>query len=641
MCGIVGLVHAHGAPVAREDVIAMRDRLTHRGPDDAGLRVVGPVGFGSRRLSIFDLTPAGNQPMVTDDGRLWIVFNGAIYNHVELAAELRSMGHRFVSRSDTEVLLHMYAQYGKTCVHRLNGMFAFAIWDAYERTLFAARDRLGIKPFVYRHTPARFAFASEAKALVETEPRGPSPDHTAIADFLFAGAPLGTKSGFAGIQQLEPGHWLTWREGKLEVHRYWDIAYHYDGRREADLLADLAWLVDDAVRLHSRGDVAVGSHLSGGLDSSAVASLASRHVASLKTFAIRFAGGAYYDEGDHARVVADHIKACHVDAVPDPGTLVDLLPAMIYHMDAPLPTWGAFGYIAISQLARRHVKVSLTGHGGDELFAGYPKHFGTAFGSTDMFDFSTVPALGRSMLQRLRTSWQREGWRGVGRRLRRRFARRPETFEDRWVASHCGLEPAHHPLLQARFARSLDDYSPRDSYLRPMLEAPTSDPLDRCLYHDLRVYLPHLLAMEDRMSMAVSLESRVPLLDHRVVDLTARIPSAFKVSGREPKRLLREVVRPLLPPSILDRRDKRPFPIPVEQWLEASLFDTVRSILRTPRSLDRGIFDPDRLRENDLGLSDLWPILNVELWYRIFIDRDPVWVERAAALRTPAAAGVT
>jgi asparagine synthase (glutamine-hydrolysing) len=249
-----------------------------------------------------------------------------------------------------------------------------------------------------------------------------------------------------------------------------------------------------------------------------------------------------------------------------------------------------------------------------------------------MFDLSAVPVLGRSMRQRLRTSWQREGWRGVGRRLGQRLVRPHATFEDRWVASHCGLEPEGHPLLHPRFIRSVSGYSPRDSYLRPMREAPTSDPLDRCLYHDLRVYLPHLLAMEDRMSMAVSLESRVPLLDHRVVELTARIPPALKVSGREPKRLLREVVRPLLPPSILDRRDKRPFPIPVEQWLGASLFDSVRAVLKSPRCLDRGIFDPDRLREDDLRFSDLWPVLNVELWYRIFVDRDPVWVGRAAAL---------
>ncbi len=635
MSGIVGLVRADREPVVSSVIVAMRDSLTHRGPDDAGLYVAGPVGLGIRRLSVVDLTASGHQPMVSDDGNAWIVFNGEIYNHVELTADLRAAGHRFVSRSDTEVLLHLYERYGKECVHRLNGMFAFAIWDARTRTLFAARDRLGMKPFFYHHTSQRFAFASEVKALLESDPSLRQPDHRAVADYLFSGAPLGNKTGFADLRQLEPGHRLTWCEGRLDVARYWDVAYRYeDPRREPELLAELAWLVDDAVRIHSRSDVPVGSHLSGGLDSSAVASHAARYVHPLKTFSIRFDGGAYYDESRHARAVAAHIGATYLDDVPHPRELADLLPALIYHMDFALPTWGAFGYVAVSRLGRRHVKVALTGHGGDELFAGYPKHFGATFGSTDMFDLAGQSLPEPSAMQRLRRVFRQEGLRGVGHRLGRRLQRSPRSFGERWISSHCGEEPARNPMLHPGFVQGLGGYSPRESYLQPLREARTHEVLDQALYHDLRVYLQELLAMEDRMSMAVSLESRVPLLDHRIVELIARIPPALKVSGRQPKRLLREVVRPLLPASVLERRDKSPFPIPVEQWFADGLFGAARDVLTSPRCLDRGVFHPDRLREDAIPPALAWQLINVELWYRIFVDRDPHWVGQAAALTT-------
>jgi asparagine synthase (glutamine-hydrolysing) len=636
MCGIVGLLNTDGVPVAPAVLEAMRDTLVHRGPDDAGLFVEGPVGLGARRLSIVDTSPAGHQPMASPDGRLWIAFNGEIYNHVELGDTLRAAGHRFVSRSDTEVLLHLYAAFGPACVDRLNGMFGFAIWDMRERTLFAARDRLGIKPFYYHHAPDRFAFASEVKALLELDPKLRRPDHEAIADYLFSGGPLGGRTGFADIRELPPGHCLTWREGRLDIRRYWDIVYRYeDPNREADLLAELAWLLDDAVRVHSRSDVAVGTHLSGGLDSSAVASHAARYVRPLKTFSIRFEGGAYYDETAHAQAVASHIGATHLTDLAHARELADLLPALIYHMDFGLPTWGGFGYYAVSRLARRHVKVALTGHGGDEVFAGYPKHFGTTFGSTDMFELLAPPAPEPSLSRRLRTVVRYEGLRGLVRRLGLRLRPASDSIEDRWVLSHCREEPQFDPTLHPRFLQGLAGYSPRAAYVQPLREAKTDETLDKCLYHDLRVYLPQLLAMEDRMSMAVSLESRVPLLDHRIVELLARIPPALKVSGRWPKRLLREVLRPLLPESVRERRDKSPFPVPVSQWLARELAGDVRAILRSAPCLDRGVFNPDRLRDDELPPALAWPIVNIELWFRIFIDRDPEWLEPARALAAP------
>jgi asparagine synthase (glutamine-hydrolysing) len=635
MCGIVGVVRADGAPVAPAVIVAMRDRLAHRGPDDAGLHVAGPVGLGARRLAVIDLTPAGHQPMVSHDGNLWIVFNGEIYNHVELAEDLRAAGDHFVGRSDTEVLLHLYQRFGKECLRRLNGMFAFAIWDQRERTLFAARDRLGIKPFFYQYTSTHLAFASEVKALLASTASPGEPDRRAIADYLFCGGALGEKTGFVGLSQLEPGHSLTWRAGKLAVERYWDIAYAYeDPRREADLLAELAWLVDDSVRMQSRSDAPLGSHLSGGLDSSAIAGHAVRYVQPLKTFSIRFEDDAYYDESEHARAVAKHIGATHLEDVPCSRELVGLLPTLIYHMDFGLPVHGAFGYIAVSRLAKRHVKVSLTGHGGDELFAGYPKHFGATFGSTDGFDLPIPRAHGLSPMQRLRIAFRRDGVGGLARRLGRRIRWPSQSFEDRWVAAHCSGDLADHPMLHPRFVQTLGGYSPRESYLRPLREAKTDQPLDQALYHDLRVYLQDLLAMEDRLSMAVSLESRVPLLDHRIVELVARIPPALKVTGREPKRLLRDVARPLLPASVLARRDKRPFPIPVEKWFGDQLFSGAQAVLKSPRCLDRGVFHPDRLRTETLTPGLAWSLINVELWYRIFVDRDPQWIEQTRSLTT-------
>ena len=632
MCGIVGVLRADGAPVSGSMLAEMQESIVHRGPDDAGTYLKGSVGLGVRRLAILDLTPAGHQPMANDDGTLWIVFNGEIYNYVELAQELKALGHRLVSHSDTEVLLHLYEQFGKDCLHKLNGMFGFAVWDARERTLFAARDRLGIKPFYYHHSGGRFMFASEVKALLQGDPSLRRPDHEALADYLFSGGPLGGKTGFAGISQLEPGHWLTWRDGQLSIRRYWDVRYRYeDPKRDAELLAELAWVVDDAVRIHSRSDVPLGCHLSGGLDSSAVASHATRHVRPLTTFSIGFRDGPYYDESEHARAVAAHIGATHVEEFGQPDDLGGLLPALIYHMDFGLPAEGAFGYFAVSRLARRHVKVALTGHGGDEVFAGYPKYFDIAFGSTAMFDLSGRPIEGPSAMTRLRTVWRREGPLGLVHRLGLRLQSRPGSLEDRWI-SYCGPEPARNPVLHPKFVQTLGGYSPRDACLRPFQEASTHEILDKCLYNDLRIYLPLFLALEDRMSMAVSLESRVPLLDHRIVELMGRIPPSVKVTGLQPKRLLREIVQPLLPESIRERRDKRPFPIPHGRWFARELAGTVHDILRSPSCLDRGIFHPDRLREGNLSPSTVWPLINLELWFRIFMDRDPYWVERALTL---------
>lgn len=637
MCGIVGIVRADGRPVDQRLLLSMRDSIAHRGPDDEGIYLGDGVGLGHRRLAILDLTSAGHQPMGNEDGTLWVVYNGEIYNYVELAQELMGLGYNLVSKSDTEVLLRLYEQYGKACLHKLNGMFAFAIWNTRDQSLFAARDRLGIKPFYYHHAPDWLSFASEVKALLEDDSIPRCPNYEAIADYLFAGAPLGRKTAIAGVRQLEPGEWLTWHRGQIKVGRYWELAYNYNSAWTApDLVETLTRLADDAVRVHSRSDAPLGCHLSGGLDSSTVVGLASRYVRSLRTFSIRFEGGSSYDETPHAKAVAAYVGATYLEDSVPASDLATLLPALIYHMDAPLPNPGGFCYFSVSNLARRHVKVSLTGHGGDEVFAGYPSQFKATFGSMEMFDLSAAPSEELPAGQRVRTVWRREGLAGVLSRCVRRIRQKRLSFEDLWISLHCAGEPAHHPMVDPRFLHALGGYTPRDDYICPLQEAPTDELLDKCLYHDLRSYLPTLLQMEDRASMAVSLESRVPLLDHRLVEMMATVPPALKVWGRQPKHLLREIAASVIPETVRTRRDKSSFPVPLGPWFAGRLAGMVRSILRSPQCLDRGIFNPDRLREDGLSPATMWQVLNVELWFRIFIDRDRIWLERALALQRDA-----
>jgi asparagine synthase (glutamine-hydrolysing) len=634
-----------GGPVDERLVRSMRDTMEHRGPDDAGILVAGPVGLAHRRLSIVDLTRAGHQPMRNEDGTLWLVFNGEIYNYVELAAELRQAGHEFSSHTDSETILHLYEEHGERCVERLNGMFAFAIWDSRRGSLFVARDRLGIKPLCYYIDQRRFVCASEAKAILADGAVPRAADGRALADYMFAGFPLGDRTAFEGIRQLPAGHTMTVRQdGTTTLRKYWDVEFRYDRRRsDEDTIAEVAALLDDAVRIHCRSDAPLGCHLSGGLDSSTVTSLAARHYEPLKTFSIRFGEGGYYDETEYARAVAQHAGAEYLETVPDASDFAALLPMLLWHMEMPLPNAGGFSYYTVSSLAAEHVKVSLTGHGGDEVFAGYPAQFRAAFGSSEGFapaGAAPAPGPAHAWPVRLRRVLRSEGLAGIAQRMGRRLNRQPRSLEEQWVALHCGPEPRENVLLAGAWRRGLGGYSPVADYLDMFRNAATDEVLDRCLYHDLRTYLPGLLHMEDRVSMAVSLESRVPLLDYRIVDLLATVPPEQKVRGRVPKRLLRESASPLLPPKVTNRADKRGFPVPLDEWFSSQLRGFTEEIMLDPRSLDRGVFDPGMLRRREWTASEAWTLVNVELWYRIFIDRDAKWLERTrdGRLATTAAA---
>lgn len=638
MCGIVAVQMFKGAPVDAPRVEAMRDAMLHRGPDDRGLYLSGPVALGHRRLSILDLSPAGHQPMCNEDESVWLVFNGEIYNYVELADELRARGHRFRSTTDSEVILHLWEEMGPRCVDRLNGMFAFVIWDAAKQEMFGARDRLGIKPFNYYHGADRFIAASEIKAILEDPSVPRVPDYQGLSDYLLNGFPLGEKTCFAGIRQLQPGWALSLKDGALRTWQYWDLKFAYDyGRSLDDTVGELGLLLDDAVRIHCRSDAPLGCHLSGGLDSSTIVALTARHRERLDTFSIRFDGGRYFDESEHARAVARHVGTTHWEATPDSNDLTALIGALAWHTDLPMPGHTIFAYYAASRLAAEHVTVSMTGHGGDEIFAGYPAQFQAAFGDTSMFDLSARPVRHVPASARLRAALRRYGIGGTVRRLLRRTApERPLDLHQLWLKLHCGLPPAENPVLLPGFRKQLGGYDSRVPYLAPLDAAATDVVLDRCLYHDLRAYLPGLLHQEDRASMANSIESRVPLLDQRVVEFLATVPPEQKVAGREPKTLLRRVGRPLLPAEIVNRRDKGGFGVPSGQWFDGPMRPFVQQLITSPRAVERGIFDPRELRAPTADGATIWSALSIELWFRIFFDRDPEWLQRIHEARTAA-----
>ena len=632
MCGIVAAYRKDGGPVDESIVVRMRDALRHRGPDDEGVLIDQGIGLGHRRLSIVDLSSAGHQPMCNEDGSVWLVFNGEIYNYVELAAWLQSRGHQFRSHTDSEVILHLYEETGEACVHQLNGMFSFVIWDRRARTIFAARDRVGIKPLHYYDSPDWFLCGSEIKALLVHPSVSATPNKAGLADFLFAGHALGSKTLFEDIRQLPPASYLTVSDGKLRVREYWTPEYSYAwDRSDKAVVDDLSALVNDSVRIQCRSDAALGCHLSGGLDSSLVTALATRHRAQLDSFSIRFNASAFFDESSHARAVSSYLGTHHREYGPGPDDLLGTYATRMWHQESPMPNAAGFTYYSISRLAARHVKVALTGHGGDEIFAGYPAQFQAAFGSTSMFDFSGQPRdieLGR--LANIRRMLRREGIGGLGRRVANRFTRtRPTALSDLWIALHCGPDPATNTALDRRFRASLAGYTPRHDYLAPFDSARTDQTLDRLLHHDLRVFLPSLLNHEDRASMTVSLESRVPLLDHRIIEYLATVPPAQKVSGMLPKALLRAVGRPLLPAGVVDRRDKVPFASPERVWLHEGRLPAINALLREERALDRGIFSPDELRRGALEPTTQFAAFNMELWFRLFIDRDPHWLELA------------
>lgn len=608
----------------------MMTLLSHRGPDDSGRYIDDRIALGHRRLSIID-PERGKQPMISECGRFTVVFNGAIYNYLEIRRELLSKGHPIHSYSDTEVILYSFREWGPECVHRFLGMFAFAIWDNVLKVLFCARDRIGIKPFYYRFDGETLVFASEIKAVLAATAAAPSVDADGLKDYLTFQFCLGSKTLFKDIFKLEPGHSLTacFTGDRLELKTcgYWDLRYDIDEEHDHPWFVDhLSRLIEDATRIHLRSDVPLGAHLSGGLDSSAIVCLAARMLQGerLQTFSGAFQEGTQFDETGYAKEVADFVGAEYHEIYVPGQELADILPRLMYFMDEPAAGPGLVPQYYVSRLAARHVKVVLGGQGGDELFIGYARYlvaylerclFGAIYETAHRSRFavtleSIVPNL--PILQAYAPMLQDLWSKGLFDSPDRRYFKLINRSEG--MAGFFSADLVH------------TDYSPFAAYQSIFNREGLHSLINRITYFDLKGQLPALLHVEDRTSMAASIESRVPLLDHRIVEFMASIPPNIKFAGGRMKHLFKEAVKNLLPPAIINRKDKMGFPVPFSQWTKGVAKEFVRTTLLSDRARQRGIYNVAEVEnavdnEKEFGRV-VWGLLCLELWFRIFIDGD-------------------
>jgi asparagine synthase (glutamine-hydrolysing) len=627
MCGIVGKLNFESEKtVSRDEIGAMLGPILHRGPDGQGIHLDGPAGLGHCRLSIIDLS-TGDQPMTNEDKTIWVVFNGEIYNFETLRDQLVARGHVFHSRSDTEVIVHAYEEFGPECVNKFKGMFAFALWDASRRRLLVARDRVGIKPLYYAHLRDTLLFASEFKAIMTDSSAPRDIDHGAIRQFTSFNYIPGEKTLFRHVRKLLPGHYLVAENGKVTIRRYWDLEFT-DARAAISLeeaTEELRALLADTVRSHMIADVPVGVLLSGGVDSSAVLSFAVEGTRKkVSTFTVGFDGGQVVDERPYARLTARRFGTEHHDISITPRDFWDFLPTYVRHMEEPVCEPPAVALYYVSRLARDHVKVLLSGEGGDEAFAGYPNYPGML--RLERWR-SRLGVLARpvgeaaALAGRLIGDGRVEKYgAALGRPLSSQYFSRtsgPASFFNRNAARFCS------PDFLARTAAD----APED-FVRPLF-AKVSDQslLNQMLFLDTMTWLPDdLLVKADKITMANSLELRVPLLDHTVLEFAASLPDEVKVKGRETKRVLKSAFAKVLPEEILRRR-KAGFPVPYEQWLCRDFKAQLAEIMLSPGALSRGYFRRQEM-ENLLRVNarsgryakEVFSLLVLELWHRQFLD---------------------
>ncbi|HWZ46047.1 MAG TPA: asparagine synthase (glutamine-hydrolyzing) [Candidatus Saccharimonadales bacterium] len=644
MCGISGILDLANSHPSVQDLEAMTTVLRHRGPDDRGRLVSGPLKMGFRRLSIVDVA-GGRQPMSNEDGNLWIVFNGEIYNHLELRPALEQRGHRYATNSDTETILHLYEEYGEDCVHHLRGMFAFAIWDDVSKRLFCARDRLGIKPFYYAITGGQFVFASEIKALFEVPGLKPQLNRRALPEFLALGYLSDEETMFQGVYKLLPGHHLLIdRErcgSRPRPKRYWDLDFTPPQRvfEEADYVAQFEELFTESVRIHMRSDVPLGVFLSGGLDSSSIAAItASLSGNPVQTFSVGY-DEDQYSELPYARQVAEHIGSEHHEVVLGPEEFFASLAPSIWHEDEPLVWPSSVALYHVARLASEKVKVVLSGEGADEIMAGYPKYLIT------LWNLRGGPAYRKyapQFLQQLACNMLASNalpdW--LRRKLRHSFLYHPDKFESIYFDNFYSVFPQDQQpqMLSQELAEELREANAYANSMRFFSPDGNDNLLNRLLYLDIKTYLVELLMKQDQMSMAASVESRVPFLDHKLVEFLAQTPEKYKIRHLSGKHLMRRAMARRLPDAVL-RRSKKGFPTPIRPWLRNQLFDRVHAMLTDGRLAGRGLIRPGYierlLRAHRDGHSDAtegcWRLLNFELWCRIFMDGEAEYLDIPAS----------
>jgi asparagine synthase (glutamine-hydrolysing) len=629
MCGICGITYAvRSRPVDRGVLAAMNGAIRHRGPDSEGFHFGQGAGIAARRLAIIDVA-GGDQPISNEDATVHVVFNGEIYNHEQLRAELRQRGHSFTTHADTEVIVHAYEEYGADCVQRLRGMFAFAVWDQRTRTLLLARDRVGKKPLYYALHDGALLFGSELKCLLRYPGFSPSPDLRAINDFLSLHYVPDPLSAFVGVHKLPPAHVLTWREGQLQLRRYWELSFEPKQPVSYGAAQQLVReKVTEAVRIRLMSDVPLGAHLSGGVDSAIVVGLMAEMMnRPVSTFSVGFREEAY-SELKYARLIAERFRTDHHELVIEPDAL-DVLPRMVEHFDEPFADAAAIPLWYLSQFTRGHVTVALNGDGGDEAFAGYQRYYADPAADA----YAAIPGgLRRRMLDPLLAALPsrsdvppERSLAGALRRLSRAATMPQGASVMRWGSyfDEADKRELFRPDIRASF-EAPPAYIRLDAAFR---SAHARNRVDRTLATDLLNYLPGaLLVKADRMTMAHSLEARSPLLDHELLELAATLPVRYKLSGRRTKRILRDAFANLFPPG-LAKRPKMGFGVPLAAWFRGPLQDAAHDLLLGPGARIHEYLRSEPiarlLAENRRAGADhgkrIWALLNLECWLRQYV----------------------
>jgi asparagine synthase (glutamine-hydrolysing) len=626
MCGIVGIINKTGNKADYNLLKKMASTIHHRGPDEDGIMVDGPIGFFHKRLSIIDLS-TGQQPMTFDN--CTIVFNGEIYNYIELRNELKKKGHQFQTSSDTEVILHLYAEYGNNCVNLLNGMFAFIIYSKNKSEIFIARDHFGIKPLYWYQDETKILFASEIKALLahpdvvaETNPEN-------LYEYLTFQFVLGEGTMFKNICKVQPGHYITidaysWR---MKETKYWIPNFNIDQyHTEEYFIVELQKILDETISQQLRSDVEIGTYLSGGLDSSLVTIMAAKFLGKpFKSFSGAFKEGPEFNELEYASIAAKAANAKLFEVFPTEQEFIDLLPKLIYHLDEPVAGPGLFPQYMVANLASKHVKVILGGQGGDEIFGGYARYMVAyleqaikgAINESNEEDehivslasiLPNLPSL-KQYIPMMKSFWKDDAFEPMDRRYYNLINRMGSTVD--FLHPDLGIK-CHENIIFKKFSRYFNDPDTK-SYFNKMT------------HFDMLGSLPGLLQVEDRVSMSVSIESRVPLLDRRIVDLISTMPAAMKFKGGEMKYLLKRTINNIIPEKIMKRKDKMGFPVPLHIWSKNKGKDFILDVLLSKKAKERSIINTkyiEKLINAEQPFSrGLWGLLSLELWYNQFIDK--------------------
>jgi asparagine synthase (glutamine-hydrolysing) len=630
MCGIAGIVSTEKSGVDTATVRRMCQTIIHRGPDDEGIFVKDGAGLGMRRLSIID--PAGgHQPVFNEDRTIWIVFNGEIYNFQELKQELKAKGHRFTTHTDTEAIVHLYEELGAECVHKLRGMFAFAIYDQPNRRLLLARDRLGKKPLHYALQADRLLFGSEIKAILAVAPDLATPDSQALLQYFYFGYIPDPRTAFTSIKKLPPGHLLEYENGTARLRKYWDLPEYatHSPRSEDECLEGLEERLAEAVRVRLIADVPLGAMLSGGTDSSTVVALMARATsAPVKTFSIGFKH-ADFDETVYARLVAQRFGTDHHELVLEPDVL-ETVETLTRTLEEPFGDSSMLPTYYVSRLARQHVTVALSGDGGDELCAGYERYWG------HLYKHRWVPQWAGKLYRKQIHPWIPKG------AAKDSAYRISLPWAERYI-EEISLEPLQRgmSLLAPDFVAIHNGESPLQLLRDHLQKAPATDPLSRVLYLDSKTYLPgDILTKVDRMSMLTSLEVRVPMLDHKFVEWVTGLPPEWKMRNGERKYIFRKLAERVGVPREVIYRPKKGFAIPLMHWMQGRFKDMVLTILLEPRTLQRSYLNPEGVRrlldEHFIQKRDrsatIWRLLMFELWHRNFLEGPAVPIPQSAVV---------